>query len=144
MRRIVLGLALAGCTGGGEGGGDVEATVALRSTTCELTDPMTSVTSATIDVFMRGNLHLRASASPILFPGDRLMTTGILSCGAWMADAGGCIRRAGDPARTTVEFTSTANLDEQPPAFFEVRVGAAVTDDVGDVFAEDSLDVECR
>ena len=134
-----------GCTGGGAGGALVEATVELRSTTCELTDPMTAVTSATIDVFMRDNLHLHASASPILFPReDRLVTTGILTCGAWMADAGGCTRRVGDPARTTVEFTSTANLDEQPPAFFEVRVGAAVTDDVGDVLAEDFQDVECR
>ena len=145
MRRFIAMLTLAtGCTGGGEGGANVEGTVELRSITCELPDPMTIVTRATIDVFMRDNLQLRAFASSNAFPQDvGIVSTSIFSCGGWMATSVGCTRRVGDPARATVSFTNTANLDSQLPADVSVSVSALVTNDLGDNFAEDFDEAAC-
>ena len=144
MRRILVAIVLAGCTGGGEGGGTIEATVELQSISCELPDSMTIVTRATVDVFMRDTLQLRVFASSNAFPQDvGIVSTSIFSCGAWMANEGGCARAAGDPARTSVEFTNTASLDEQLPADVSVSVSALVTNDLGDNFAEDFEDAGC-
>src|SRR5687767_1605296 len=116
MRRTLATIALAGCTGGGAGGGDVQATVELRSITCELPDAMTIVTRATVDVFMRDTLQLRVFASSNAFPQDvgiDIVTS--VDCEPWTPFPGGCMRVAGDPTRATIDFTSTATLEDPLP-----------------------------
>ena len=144
MRRLLVTLALAGCTGGGEGGGNVEATVFLRSISCELPDSMTVVARATFDVFMRDTLVLRVFTSSNAFPQDGpLMTTSLFQCGDWSASSDSCVPGPGDPPRTTIEFTSTTELDFELPPEVSVSVNAFVTNELGELAAEDFEEASC-
>ena len=144
MRALAL-LVLVSCTGGGEGDVNAEATVRVQAISCELPDPMTMTTRATLAVFMRDAYELSVFASSDVFGlGGQATTTNGFDCGDWSATEASCTRGPDDPAHATLVFTSTSSFDFELPAIVSVAVHASVVQDVGNNAAADSADAGCR
>lgn len=144
MKHALALLLVASC-GGGEGGELIEATVDVKSVQCEVSNPTTVISRGTIDVFVRDDGQLRSFTSSNSFPQDGGTTQiTVFVCGDWQTTSNTCARQPGDPARETVTFETTTNVDFMLPASFDITVSAVVDSNVRGLLADDFGETSCR
>jgi hypothetical protein len=149
IHRALLASALAtGCTGGGEGGADVVASIAIEEIACARVDVHAIAATGSVNVLLLEpdmTFHVLVNASG--FPSAiSSTTTTTLGCGAWQNEGNACFRTQGAPNRQTVTFDVTAMVDfgELPPDVTITINGFATQVAVSRTFAETFGDAACQ